>query len=359
MRFLKIINWPITLSSMLLISVGILVIYSSSKELAFQQFIFTVVGIVVFFSISQFELSFIRNLIKPIYIFIMALLILVLILDIETRGSVRWIPLGIFNIQPSEFAKPALILFLAKFWSKNTPTFINIFKSLLWSIPFILLIFKQPDLGSSLTIIAIWIGMLLAAQVTFRKMIIIALIIICAFPASWLFLHDYQKQRIFSFLAPQSDPLGTGYNLIQSEIAVGSGEVLGRGLGRGTQSRLQFLPEFRTDFIFASIAEELGFVGSLLILSIYLFLLTYCLKVAHQTHDLFSFLIVVGVVSMLLFQTFVNIGMNVGLLPITGITLPLLSYGGSSLIATYFSLGLVASVARFNIKKRIDHNQFT
>lgn len=356
MRLYNIINWPIALSSLLLISIGILVIYSSSKELAFQQLIFTIVGIVVFFFISQFELSSIRNLISPIYIFITALLILVLILDIETRGSVRWIPLGIFNIQPSEFAKPALILLLAQFWSKNIPSWINIFKSLLWSTPFILLIFKQPDLGSSLTIIAIWMGMLLSARVSFRKMIVLTLIIICVVPTSWLFLHDYQKQRIFSFLAPESDPLGTGYNLIQSKIAVGSGELLGRGLGRGTQSRLQFLPEYRTDFIFASIAEELGFVGSLLILSIYLFLLTYCLKVAHQTNDLFSFLIVVGVVSMLLFQIFVNIGMNVGLLPITGITLPLISYGGSSLIATYFSLGLVASAARF--KKRIDIQTF-
>lgn len=356
MKLYKIINWPIALSSLLLISIGILVIYSSSKELAFQQAVFTVVGMVVFFFISQSELSSIRNLINPIYILITALLILVLILDIETRGSVRWIPLGIFNIQPSEFAKPALILFLAKFWSKNIPGWINIFKSLLWSTPFILLIFKQPDLGSALTIIAIWMGMLLSARVSLRKMVILALIIVCIVPTSWLFLHDYQKQRIFSFLAPQSDPLGTGYNLIQSEIAVGSGELLGRGLGRGTQSRLQFLPEYRTDFIFASIAEELGFVGSILILSIYLFLLTYCLKVAHQTSDLFSFLSVVGVVSMLLFQIFVNIGMNVGLLPITGITLPLISYGGSSLIATYFSLGLVASVARF--KKRIDIQTF-
>lgn len=356
MRFLNIINWPIALSSFLLISVGILIIYSSSRELAFQQLIYTMIGITIFFAVSQFELSSIKNLINPLFVFMLFLLVLVLFLGIETRGSVRWIPLGVFNVQPSEFAKPALILFLAKFWSKNIPSWINIFKSLFYSAPFILLIFRQPDLGSALTIIAIWMGILISTRVSLKKLVILALIIICAIPVSWLFLHDYQKQRILSFLSPQSDPLGTGYNLIQSTIAVGSGEIFGRGLGRGTQSRLQFLPEFRTDFIFASIAEEMGFLGVVLILSIYLFLLMYCLKVAHQTHDLFSFLVVIGVTLMLLFQTIVNIGMNIGLMPITGITLPLISYGGSSLIATYFSLGMVAAIARF---RKVDRDFLT
>ncbi len=356
MRFLNAVNWPITLCSFLLISVGILVIYSSSMELAFQQFLYAITGIIIFLVISQFEPSSIRNLINPIFVFILFLLVLVLFLDIETRGSVRWIPLGAFNIQPSEFAKPALILFLAKFWSTNIPSWINIFKSLFWSAPFILLIFRQPDLGSALTIIAIWMGILISTRVSIKKLVILALIVICTIPVSWLFLHDYQKQRILSFLSPQSDPLGAGYNLIQSTIAVGSGEIFGRGLGRGTQSRLQFLPEFRTDFIFASIGEEMGFLGTALILSIYLFLLTYCLKVSYQTHNSFSFLIVIGVTSMLLFQTVVNIGMNIGLMPITGITLPLISYGGSSLIATYFSLGMVAAVARF---RKVDREGLT
>ena len=144
----------------------------------------------------------------------------------------------------------------------------------------------------------------------------------------------------------ESDPLGRGYNLIQSTIAVGSGELLGRGLGRGTQSRLQFLPEFRTDFIFASIAEEMGFMGSMIILVIYLYLFIYCLKVAKEAPDTFGLLICLGSVSMLLFQMGVNIGMNIGLVPITGITLPLISYGGNSLIATMITLGLIASVAK-------------
>jgi len=346
MKILKGINVPIILSSLLLISIGILVIYSSSKELAVQQIIFTIIGMVFFFFISQFELQSIKNLINPLYVFILITLVATLILGFETRGTVRWIPLGIFNIQPSEFAKPVLILFLAKFWSAKSPIWTNIFKSMFWSALYVLLIFKQPDLGSSLTLVAIWLGMLFAVHISVKKMIILALIFIFVIPMSWLFLHGYQRERILGFLAPESDPLGSGYNLIQSTIAVGSGQFLGRGLGRGTQSRLQFLPEFRTDFIFASIAEEMGFVGSMLILSLYLFLLVYCLRMVQRMDNSFSLLVVLGVVSMFLFQVFVNIGMNVGLLPITGITLPLISYGGSSLIATLLSLGMVASSAR-------------
>lgn len=349
MKILKLFNLPITLSSLLIVSIGILVIYSSSKELAMQQIIFTIIGMILFFFISQFELSSLKHLVKPFYFFIVAMLVAVFILGIETRGALRWIPLGIFNIQPSEFAKPILILFLAKFWSENSPSWRNIFKSLLWFAPIFLLIFKQPDLGSALTIIAIWLGLLLAAHISVKKILILILITIFIIPTSWSFLHDYQKGRIVSFLAPESDPLGKGYNLIQSTIAVGSGQLFGRGLGRGTQSRLQFLPEFRTDFIFASIAEEMGFVGSILILSLYLFLLGYCLRLAQKVSSSFNLLVIFGVVSMLLFQIVVNIGMNVGLLPITGITLPLISYGGSSLISIFLCLGMVASVTRNRI----------
>lgn len=351
MNFFRSINWPITLSSILLLSVGILVIYSSSKELAIQQAMFAFVGLLIFLFVSQFDYRSIKNFILPFYISVILLLAVVLILGIETRGVLRWIPLGIINIQPSEFAKPALILLLAQFWTKNYPSWKNILKSLIWTLPFVLLIFKQPDLGSLLSILAIWFLMLFASGVSIKKMAVLGLLVLFVIPFSWLSLHDYQKERIIGFLAPESDPLGKGYNLIQSQIAVGSGQILGRGLGRGTQSRLQFLPEFRTDFIFASIAEEMGFLGSFMIISIYLILLIYCFKVAGEAFDRFGFLIIIGVLAMLLFQTFINIGMNIGLVPITGITLPLISYGGSSLLATYFSLGLVASVAK--LKKRM------
>lgn len=354
MRFYNTINWQIFLTGLLLISVGVLVIYSSSKELAFQQFIYTMVGLACFVLMSKTDLYFLRKTTSSLYIFTILLLVVVLLLGFETRGSIRWIPLGFFNIQPSEFAKPVAILFLASFWTNNNPTWANILKSMLWISPFILLVFKQPDLGSSLTLIAIWIGMLFASRASIKKIIVLFLISLLVIPTSWFFLHDYQKERITSFITPEVDPLGRGYNLIQSTIAVGSGQLWGRGLGRGTQSRLQFLPEFRTDFIFASIAEEMGFLGSIVIIIIYIYLLIYLLRLASQIEDNFSYLVVIGVFSLLLFQFFVNIGMNIGILPITGITLPLISYGGSSLIVTLICLGLVASVARY--KKRFDHN---
>ncbi len=351
---LKLINWQITLASFLLVCIGILIIFSSSRELAIQQIIFSILGLTFFLIVSQLDFHALVSFIKPAYFLIIFLLIAVLILGVETRGTLRWIPLGIFNIQPSEFAKPILILFLARFWSNNIPSWRNIFKCLLWVLPIFILIFKQPDLGSALTIAAIWLGMLFAAKVSLKKIIVIILISAFILPLGWHLLHDYQRQRIISFLAPQSDPLGRGYNLIQSTIAVGSGQFLGRGLGRGTQSRLQFLPEFRTDFIFASIAEEMGLLGSAVILSLYLFIIVYSLFLANKISDPANLLLIVGVVSMLLFQTFVNIGMNMGLLPITGITLPLISYGGSSLIATFICLGLISSAWKFG--KRIDHD---
>lgn len=355
MKLLTQINWQITLVSSLLLFIGILVIFSSSQELAIQQSIFALFGGSIFIFLSNFDYRSIKNFILPIFLLNIFLLIVVFILGVETRGSIRWIPIGLFNIQPSEFAKPILILFLAFFWSSNSPSWKNILKSLLWSMPFLVLIFKQPDLGSTLTIGIIWLSLLIGAKVSFKKLLILFLMGALIFPLLWISLHDYQKARVFAFLTPGSDPLGRGYNVIQSTIAVGSGEFMGRGIGRGTQSRLQFLPEFRTDFIFASIAEELGFIGSILILSLYLVLFLYLLRIAHESFDVFGYLIVFGMVSQLAFQTFVNIGMNVGLLPITGITLPLISYGGSSLISTLISLGFVASIARIaKFRKRIE-----
>lgn len=346
MKILRIPNWLIILSSLPLVSIGILVIYSSSKEQGIQQFLYTLTGFILFLSVSQLDLHSIKKLIWPAFIFVILLLITVNILGVETRGAIRWIPLGFFNIQPSEFAKPVVILFLANFWIKNQPSWINIIKSLSLLLPLLFLIFKQPDLGSTLTLVAIWVGMVFASRISYQKIVILTLIAVLVIPAGWFLLQDYQKQRIIGFLTPQSDPLGLGYNQIQSTIAVGSGQLMGRGLGRGTQSRLQFLPEYRTDFIFASIAEEMGFLGSFLILSIYLFLLSYFLKLASGVTDNFNFLLILGVFSMLIFQISVNIGMNIGILPITGITLPLISYGGSSMLATFICLGLVASVAK-------------
>jgi rod shape determining protein RodA len=349
--FLKTVNWPILIGISLLLSIGILVIFSSvifssSQIIAFQQLIYALVGLLLFFFLSSIDYRIWGNLTKPALFFILFLLVVVFIIGFETRGSVRWIPLGFLNVQPSEFAKPVLIVFLAYFWSKRVPTWKNIGISLLWTAPLLILIFRQPDLGTTLTVASIWFITLLTSRISLKKVILILLLVALIIPAGWFTLQDYQKQRIFTFLSPGADPLNQGYNTIQSTIAVGSGHIWGRGLGQGTQSRLQFLPEYRTDFIFAAIAEELGFLGSILIIGIYLFLVVYCFKIAGEVPDYFGSMIASGTAGMILFQSVVNIGMNIGLLPVTGITLPLLSYGGSSLIATLISLGLVSSVAK-------------
>ncbi|MDO8571019.1 MAG: rod shape-determining protein RodA [Candidatus Daviesbacteria bacterium] len=344
----------ITLPAILLISLGVLVIYSSDPRMAVQQAILALIGISIYFILSNFDFESLGPYINYSYIFILLLLIIVFIIGIETRGSLRWISIGFLQIQPSELAKPIVILFLAQFWTSNKTTWKNILKSFLYILPLILLVFKQPDLGTTLTIAFIWIIMLFGANISLLKIVIMASFTFLMAPVFWFFLKSYQKERIATFLSPSADPLGTGYNVIQSMIAVGSGQSFGRGLGRGTQSRLQFLPEFRTDFIFASIAEELGFFGSLIVLSLYGMIFFRSLKIVSIIRNRFQSLIIIGVIGMFFFQVIVNIGMNIGIVPVTGITLPLLSYGGSSLISTLIALSFIASASRFSAKQKFD-----
>lgn len=338
--------------ALLLTSLGVMVIFTSSQSLAIQQALFALVGVGFYFGLSNFDYRSLRNILKPIYFVIVFLLFVTLFLGFETRGSIRWIPLGLFNLQPSEFAKPVLILLMADFWTRNRPTWKNIFKSFIILFPIAFFVFRQPDLGTTLTILFIWLCMLFASQIDLMKVFLIGLAGVLTGPLVWFLLQDYQKKRIFSFLNPTLDPQGIGFHVIQSTIAVGSGQFWGRGLGRGTQSRLQFLPEFRTDFIFAFIAEELGFIGSMIVLTLFSLIFWFLFRMLFKSGDRFGELIIIGVMAMLFFQIFINVGMNTGLLPITGITLPLLSYGGSSMITTLISLGLVASIGKYGLKRR-------
>lgn len=340
------------ISIILILALGITVIFSSNQTLAMQQILFASIGLAGYFFIRWFDYRSLAGFIRVFYLCALILLLITWIIGFETRGSIRWISLGSINFQASEFAKPVIILTLGWFWSKNRASWINILKSALIALPIFILIFIQPDLGTSLTIFSIWAGMLIASNISFKQILIFFLIGICILPASWFFIRDYQKERLVSFISPGQDPQGTGFHSIQSTIAVGSGGVLGRGLGRGTQSRLQFLPEFRTDFIFAFIAEELGFVGSGIVLILYSIILFLIFRVVNLSRDRFGELICIGVLSMMGIQIFINIGMNIGIVPITGITLPLLSYGGSSLVSVFICLGLVASVSKYSLRKR-------
>lgn len=337
----------VLIPAILLSILSTVVISSSDTSLAIQQGIFAGLGIAIYLGLRIFDYRSFDQLIKPAYFIILGLLLIVFLLGTETRGSIRWIPLGPLHIQPSEFAKPFLILALAKFWSKNSATWKNILLSLGILAPVAALVFKQPDLGTTITLIFIWAILLLCSNISLKKLGILGLAGLVIVPSGWFLLKDYQRQRFLSFLSPMHDPQGSGYNVIQSMIAIGSGELAGRGLGRGTQSRLQFLPEFHTDFIFASIAEELGLVGSLIVLILYTGVFYFLFRSLTSARDRFGELITIGVASMLFIQIVINIGMNAGLLPITGITLPLLSYGGSSVLTVFLSLGLVASVETF------------
>lgn len=343
----------LTLPIVFLLALGILVIYSSDPKLAFQQGIYTLIGLVIYWLLSQLDVEVLIGLSKHLYIAVLLLLAIVFAAGVETRGSLRWIQIGGATFQPSELAKPIIILFLSSFWTNNMPTWKNIAKSLFLVLPALFLIFRQPDLGTALTILVIWLVILIGANISLAKIILMIVISGLFAPMSWLLLKSYQKDRLLGFFSPGRDPLGIGYNIIQSTIAVGSGEFLGRGLGRGTQSRLQFLPEFRTDFIFASIAEEFGFIGSMMVLLLYGLIIGRSLYLLAQTNLRFNSLLILGVLGMFFFQIAVNIGMNVSLAPITGITLPLLSYGGSSLVSTLISLGFIASASKIKRKEVI------
>lgn len=344
LSYFKKFDWMLFLPMFLLLSFGLAVLLSVNPELARQQLIFAVVGLVIYFFIAFTDYKVIGKFAKPIYVATVLLLFLVVGWGISTRGAVRWLQIGFWRIQPSEFSKIALILVLASFLASVQNSFKKIIRSFLFTLPVVLLVFFQPDLGTALVLTAAWLGILLALGVKLSHLAALAVCGLLFSIPGWLLLKDYQRERLETFLNPQADPLGAGYNVIQAVIAVGSGQLTGRGFGRGTQSHLQFLPDYHTDFIFATLAEEWGFLGAMILLVLFLILGFRIFKIGEAAGNRFGYLLGVGVGTMLVFQVLVNIGMNLGIMPVTGIPLPLVSYGGSSLVATLVALGLVQSV---------------
>lgn len=337
----------ILLSVAVLSLLSLVMIWSLESSLFIPQTIFVVIGIVVLLFFSRLDFRIFENLTTPFYVVSIGLLFLTFLLGEVTRGSVRWLDFGVFNLQPSEAVKPFLVMFFASQLAKEIKWgFKRIIKILFLAALPLLFIFKQPDLGSALVLLASFTGIVLSSRIPKSYLLIGILLIILLTPIGWVLLESYQKSRIVSFLNPYGDPLGTGYHIIQSVITVGSGGLTGRGLGRGTQSQLSFLPEHHTDFIFASLVEELGFLGAMMAIVCYFVLLLRILQIAHKSDSFFGSLIGFGIFSQLLFQLFVNIGMNMGIMPITGITLPLISYGGSSFISIMMSLGIIESIAK-------------
>ncbi len=282
----------------------------------------------------------------------LVLLVVVMFFGQGARGAQRWIALGPIRLQPSEFVKIPVLLVLASHYSSQTRPgwWLRVIRPGVIALPGFVLILKQPDLGTSLSFLSIYVTLLLAVGVKSKAFGVIVLSTLMIFPfvwgEVWDALHIYQKERILSFVNPQYDPGGQGYQGLQSRIAVGSGQLIGKGLHGGTQTQFQFLPEGHTDFVFAVFAEEWGFVGAVLLLGLFLALFVLGLDIATKAKDLLGALLAIGVVGMIAFNTVVNVGMTVGLAPVVGIPLPLLSYGGSTTIMTMAALGLLFSVKR-------------
>lgn len=337
----------ITLCYFLAGTLSLVVLTSISPDRLAQQGLMFGIGFLLYVYLANQDSDIFKTFAPIGYLVSVLLLVATLVLGSSVRGSVRWIPIGSFQLQAGEFVKPLLVLAFAYFVQLFPPhKFRNVLINLvLFAIP-AFLIFKQPDLGTALVISSIWAGVMFVGGLSFW--LIGAVVGFATIFAKYLpyVLHDYQLKRLETFIDPFRDPLGAGYNVIQSIIAVGSGGFLGKGLGHGTQSHLRFLPERHTDFIFASLAEELGLIGSLLVIFCLGGLLYRLLTLATHSQSNSSRLIYVGIFSFLFFQTFINIGMNIGIAPVTGVTLPLISYGGSSVLAIAITLGIAASCAR-------------
>lgn len=349
MKLLKKFDFILFLPAVFLLGLGLIIISSISPNYLSSHFGYIIFSFVFFIVFSFLDLDILFPFSPVIYLISVVFLALPFIFGTVSRGAIRWIHIGSLTIQPSEIVKPFLALFSAWYWSKKEFSFRYLLIFLLLFVPVLLLIFFQPDLGSTLVVFNILIGMVLLSKIKIKDLILLLLPSVMFLPIFRFLLKDYQKTRIIHFINPYADPLGEGYNLIQSKIAVGSGGLFGRGLGHGTQSHLAFLPERHTDFIFASLSEELGLIGGTIVLLLFLFLFLRILKIAKESRERQFFLLAMGLFFYLFFQTVVNLGMNIGLLPITGIPLPLVSYGGSSLLTTMISLGFLEAVCR---KKR-------
>jgi rod shape determining protein RodA len=330
----------LTISVFFLIIFSVVILNSLSRPLFPLYFIYIFVALSAFWFFSQIDFDVVSLFSKHFYIGSIILLLLTIIIGRVTRGTIRWIPIGPLSLQPAELVRPFLLVFFANYLSKERLTFKRTLKVLGLLVLPVILILVQPSLGVSILTVVGFVGILLASNFNKKYLLIGIGILLLMLPLFWRLLAPYQRQRFLTFLEPGSDPLGAGYNSLQSTIAAGSGKIFGTGLGRGTQTQLSFLPEKQTDFIFAAIAEELGIVGAglaLLASFVILFRLTVFMESAISPAGRAY---ISGFFLTYLVQVFIHVGMNMGMLPVTGIPFPLLSAGGSSLLATMIGLGI-------------------
>jgi len=361
--YLKNFDWFILAVLVLLVTFGLVEIYSvalgqeSFSLLNFRkQLFFAASGFFLFFLFSFTDAYFFKSLSRHLYVFSLLILAAVLMFGTTIRGTKGWFNIFGLGIQPVELVKTIAILFLADFFARlatRVKTGRHFLQAAGSIILLIALVLWQPDFGSALILGAIWLIMSLAAGFQKKYFIVVGLIAAVLFTAAWFFFFkDYQKERLFTFLSPQSNSLESGYNISQAMIAIGSGGLTGKGVGFGSQSQLKFLPEAQNDFIFAVIAEELGFLGVGLIFFFYFVLLFRCLQALKRINNDFGIYFIIGAAGLIFIQMFINIGMNIGIMPVVGLSLPFISYGGSSLLSLLILMGLVENII---IKSKISY----
>jgi rod shape determining protein RodA len=361
--YLKNFDWVLFFAVIMLVCFGLVEIYSialgrgSIDLLNFKkQLLFFGLGIIALFVFAFFDFNYLKTSAR--YLYILAILFLggVLLVGRTVNGTKGWFNILGFGLQPVELVKIILIITLAYFFSsralKIRSTRQLIISGLLL-LPLFFLTFIQPDFGSAMVLFLIWLVMLAIAGFDKRFFVFLLLAVLISGASLWLFyFKDYQKERIINFVSPQSDSLNSGYNATQAMIAVGSGGLIGRGVGFGSQSQLKFLPEAQTDFIFAVICEELGFLGVGLIFLFFAIIFYRCLTIVPKINNDFGIFLILGAVGLIFLEMFINISMNIGILPIVGIALPFLSYGGSSIISSLALIGIIENVI---IKSRINY----
>lgn len=362
---LKLVPWFMVLIITLISSIGFVLMYDaasgSMEPWASKQISFFLIFSTLMLAIGLVELKIIYQFAYVFYGITLLLLILVEIFGHNAMGATRWVNLGFMKLQPAEPMKLAIILALARYFHALSYQDILQIRSLI--IPIImllapaLLIIKQPDLGTGIITLMVGAIMFFIAGVRMWKFVLSFVVILGYLPITWHYLYDYQKQRILIFFDPESDPLGDGYNIIQSKIAIGSGGLFGKGMMFGSQAQLQFLPEHQTDFIFPMFAEEFGFVGALLIIFLYFILIVYGTGIALNCKSHFGKLLAYGVVSMFSVHVFINMGMVMGLLPVVGVPLPLLSYGGTIMATILIAFGLLINV-HLNSRTALSQSSF-
>ncbi len=360
-RLVDNFDWGILLVAVALSLIGVLTIYSATrpvldavqKTFFMRQLYWIALSLIIFFIVVSIDYRWFMKFANVIFLLGIILLVIVLVIGRKGMGAQRWIPLGFLSFQPSEFFKIFFIIAISRYLSFIKPEEGLGFKDLVKIIVFflavpVMLILKQPDLGTALILFFIFIAMILAAGI--RKKIILTVVIVAlvALPFAgkvmWDGLKDYQKMRIIAFIDPQADTQGVGYHINQSKITVGSGGFLGKGYMQGTQGPYRFLPENHTDFIFSIFAEEWGFAGSLVLFAMYLFIIWRGFDTAGKARDMEGCLLVLGVTFMFSLYFFINIGMTLGMVPVVGVPLPLMSYGGTALLSNFLALSMIENV---------------